>query len=120
MVSAVVVACLTLSCLFLYPAARQYYQVMRENDRLQAEYDAVEQRNSAIQGEVDSLNTEDGVKARAHEQLGWVEDGEQTAVVRGLETGDGDGGFLANVPSGSIKAPETWYSPALDALFGVE
>ncbi len=118
----VTLACLVLSCLFLYPAAQQYYHASRENDRLQAEYAAIEQRNATIQSEVDSLKTDDGVKARAHEQFGWVEEGEQSAVVNGLDNEDEgeDTDFLANISSASVATPETWYSPVLDALFGVE
>ena len=116
----VALACLALSCLFLYPAAQQYYHASRENDRLQAEYAAIEQRNATIQNEVDSLKTESGVKARAHEQFGWVEEGEQSAVVHGLDDAAEDTDFLANIPSESVDTPETWYSPVLDAVFGVE
>lgn len=113
-------ACLALSCLFLYPAAQQYYHASRENDRLQAEYVAIEQRNATIQNEVDSLKTESGVKARAHEQFGWVEEGEQSAVVQGLDSEAEETDFLANIPSESVDTPDTWYSPVLDAVFGVE
>ena len=28
--------------------------------------------------------------------------------------------FTANIVPGSMEAPETWYSPVLDALFGVK
>lgn len=118
--SAAVAACLVLSCTFLYPAAQQYYQAVREHDRLEAEYAAVEQRNAAIQNEVDSLQTGEGVKARAHEQFGWVGEGEQTATVRGIDVDEGSSSFLANITPGSVQAPETWYSPVLDVLFGVE
>lgn len=119
--AAAVAACLVLSCLFLYPAAQQYYQALRENDRLEAEYAALEERNAALAADVASLQTDAGVENRAHEQFGWVKKGEETATVSGLDLEDDEAGtFRANIVPGSVEAPETWYSPLLDALFGVE
>lgn len=118
--SAAVAACLVLSCLFLYPTAQQYYQAVREHDRLAAEYAAIEERNNAIEGDVASLQTDSGVENKAHEQFGWVKEGEETANVRGLDLEDEESTFRANITPGSVEAPETWYSPFLDKLFGVE
>lgn len=119
--SAIVVACLALSCLFLYPTAQQYYQATRQHDQLVAEYAALEERNDALQSDVASLQTSAGIEDRAHEQFGWVKEGEETANVRGLELEDsGISEFRANITPGSVEAPETWYTPFLDALFGVE
>ena len=118
---AAVAVCLALSCLFLYPSAQQYYQSVRDRDRLAAEYAALVERNGAIEGEVATLQTDSGIESRAHEQLGWVKDGEQTAKVSGLSASQDEGASVhANIVSGSIDAPETWYSPFLDPLFGVE
>lgn len=50
-----------------------------------------------------------------------VKKGEETATVSGLDLEDDEAGtFRANIVPGSVEAPETWYSPLLDALFGVE
>ena len=78
-----VVACLAVGCVMLYGPAQQYYQEIRERDRLQAEYAAIEQRNSAIQNEVDSLSTSSGVEDRAREEFGWVKEGESMATGHG-------------------------------------
>lgn len=119
--SMTVAVCLALSCLFLYPSVQQYYQSVRERDRLAAEYAALVERNSAIEGSVASLQTNSGIENAAHEQLGWVKQGEQTAKVSGLSSSEEEGAAVhANIVSGSIAAPETWYSPILDPLFGVE
>ena len=119
--SMTVAVCLALSCLFLYPSVQQYYQSVRERDRLAAEYAALVERNSAIEGSVASLQTDSGIENAAHEQLGWVKQGEQTAKVSGLSSSEEEGAAVhANIVSGSIAAPETWYSPILDPLFGVE
>ena len=116
------VACLLLTCWFLYTPAQQLYHSVREHDRLQAEYAAIEQRNASLESEVGTLQTDAGIEDRAHEQFGGVPEGEQTANVHGLSADGGDEGsnFTANIVAGSVEAPETWYSPVLDALFGVK
>lgn len=119
--SAAVAVCLVLSCAFLYPPAQQYYHALRERDQLAAEYAALEERNGALESDVSSLQTDAGIEDRAHEQFGWVKKGEETANVRGLDLDDDEAStFRANITPGSVEAPETWYSPFLDALFGVE
>lgn len=119
-VSLACVACLVLTCVFLYPTAKQCYVTMRECDRLQAEYEAIENRNAAIQAEVDALSTQEGVEDRAREELGWVKTGEHAVTVYGIDVSEDDAAFSANIVPGSIEAPETWYSQWLDPLFGVE
>ena len=119
--TAAVTLCLALSCLFLYPTAQQYYHAVRERDQLAAEYAALAERNSVLQNDVDSLQTDAGIEDRAHEQFGWVKKGEETANVRGLDLDENDSSsFRANITPGSVEAPDTWYSPFLDALFGVK
>lgn len=120
MVGVALAACLVLTGIFLYPSAKQYYVTMRECDRLQAEYEAIENRNANIQSEVDALATDAGVEDRAREEFGWVKTGEHAVNVRGLDVGEDESTFRANIVPGSVKAPETWYSKWLDPLFGVE
>ncbi len=115
------VICIVLGCAFLYAPAREYYQQVRERDRLAVEYDELQTRNDTIQSQVDALATDSGVEDKAREELGWVTEGETAGVVMGLDSGDGDPSTLVgNVSSDSIKAPETWYSRFLDPLFGVD
>lgn len=120
MVGAVVAACLVLSAVFLYPTAQQYYCSVRNHDKLAIEYAALAERNDALQTDVDALQTDAGVEQRAHEQLGWVKKGEETANVRGLDldSSSDSSGFIANIASDSVQAPTTWYSPVLDVVFG--
>ena len=119
--SAAVAVCLVLSCVFLYSPAQQYYHALRERDQLAAEYAALAERNGVLEGDVSSLQTDAGIEDRAHKQFGWVKKGEETANVRGLDLDeDQASSFRANITPGSVEAPETWYSPFLDALFGVE
>lgn len=116
--------CLVLVCAFLHQPARQYYQSVRENARLEAEYAVLAERNAALTERNESLSSDAGIEQTAHEEYGWVKKGEQTATVEGL-SGDyvakSEGSTVReSIPSGSVEAPATWYSPVLDFVFGVE
>lgn len=100
----------------IYTPAQQYYQQIRERDRLSAEYEAVQERNAELQSTVDWLGTDEGLEDRAHAEFGFINQDEKTASVIGIEV-DNTPEFHANVTPGSIPAPETWYSGFLDALF---
>lgn len=116
--SVAVAACLLFGCVFLYGPAKTYYQEVRECDRLEAEYAALQARNEAIQGEVDALSTDAGIEDKARSEFGWVKEGENAVSVSGLDVED-ESSFTANIVPGSVEAPDTWYS-FLDPLFGVE
>ncbi len=117
-ISLVVVAFLVVGCAFLYAPAQQYYQQIRERDRVQAEYEAVQGRNDYIQTQINALSTDEGVADKARADLGWIEPGETLGSVSGLDV-DQYTDFVANIIPGSIEAPETWYSGFLDPFFGV-
>lgn len=120
MIFAAVAACLVVCTVFLYTPAQQYYCSVRNHDKLELEYAALADRNDALQTDVDSLQTDAGIEQRAHDQLGWVKKGEESANVRGLdlEQSSEGSGVIANIASDSIQAPTTWYSPVLDVVFG--
>lgn len=120
MIGAAVAACLVMSTVFLYPTAQRYYCSVRDHDKLVIEYDALVDRNQGLQSDVDSLQTDAGVEQRAHEQLGWVKKGEESANVRGsnLEETQQGSTITPNISSDSVQAPDTWYSPLLDLVFG--
>ena len=115
-----VAACLVIAGMFMYPAAKQYYTEMRHLDKVNAEYQAVTDRNADLAATRDYLQSETGIEEMAHEKYGWVNDGEHSVLVYGLP----DDGTMADtnlyVKRGSVSAPETWYSVILDPLFGVE
>ena len=122
---ATAVLCVALVAVFLYVPAQQYYQAQREHDRLVAEYSIVEERNNAIDFENDSLASNAGMEDAVREKYGYIKTGEETAVVTGLsedtlEDIHGASDVEGNVLSSSVKAPEEWYTPFLDAFFGVE
>ena len=115
-----VAACLALTGLFLYTPAQQYYHAVRERDQLQAELEAVTARNDTLESSVAYLNSEAGVEQAAREELGWVRPGEYSVYVQGLEglEGESSSSTAGNIPPGSVEAPQTWYSPILDVVFG--
>lgn len=121
MAAGAVVACFVLTGALLYPTAQQYYLSVREHDQVVAELDAVRARNQELAQRVQSLGTAEGIQERAHEEYGWVLPGENSVYVQGVNDGSASGSSVAaNVVPGSVKAPETWYSPFLDKLFGFE
>lgn len=110
---------IVLAGVFLYPTARTYYQAIREQQRLEAEFSAVLDRNIRMADEIEFLQTDEGIIQEARESLGWVERGEIAVIVYGAvpdRTADLDAPIIA----GSIEAPETWYSRILDPIFGVK
>ncbi len=111
-----VVAVFALFAVMLYGPAQQYYQQMRETDRLQAEYAAVATRTDALQSTIDTLSSEEGIEDKAHTDLGYVKKNEESATVKGLNLVN-ETEFTSNVAPGSVPAPDTWYSPVLDILF---
>ena len=116
------IACVVFACVSLYGPAQQYYQAVREGARLEAEYQAVQQRNDLIAEENASLSTDAGIETELRERYNYVKADEETANVAGLSAEasrtDSADSVTGIVASGSVKAPETWYSPLLDKIFG--
>lgn len=121
-VAAVVCVCMFVACM-LFPAVQQYYVEMREQARLQVEYDAVSAYNASLQSNIDSLSTDEGMQDAARQQLGWVQEGETAGTVLGLGENEGvesADNVASQVEDGSVLAPDTWYSALLDLVFGYE
>ena len=122
-----VVLCVVLLFAFLYAPAQQYYLAQRENDRLVAEQAYIAQRNEALDAQNNTLASDAGMEDVVRQKYGYVVSGDQVAVVSGLSdhvvgtalAADNDG-IEANVLSSTVKAPEEWYTPFLDAFFGYE
>lgn len=113
-----VAACIAFCCMFLYTPAQQYYQEMRERDRLELEYQAIVDRNEKLEQSVNYLSTDAGVEDQARADFGWIREGERAVSVSGL-TVDEEINFTANIVSSDVKPPHTWYSDFLDPIFGV-
>lgn len=113
-----ILACLLFCGVFLYGPAKQWYQEMRERDRLELEHAAIQERNEQLEASVEYLSTDEGVEDKAREEFGWVKEGEHAVSVSGIEV-QKDSDFTANIVSSDIKPPDTWYSGFLDPFFGV-
>ncbi|MCL2889444.1 MAG: septum formation initiator family protein [Eggerthellaceae bacterium] len=118
--SILVLGCLLLSCIFLYPVAKQYYLTIRHYDQLEAEYAAVQNNNQNIQNQVDALSTAEGIEDLARKEYGLIKEGEQGGTVYGLENEGSQSANMPNIPSGKAEAPQAWYTAFLDVLFGVK
>ena len=104
---------------FLYPVARDYYTAVREHARVEAAYEVAAQRTAALEADVAALSTDEGIQDRAREEYGWVMPGENAVTVTGLQQASHPTQTANDVPTvESVTAPETWYSPTLDVLFG--
>jgi cell division protein FtsB len=118
------VVCVLLIGVFLYAPARDYYQAQRQHDRLSTEYTQIEQRNAALTEQNQTLASDAGMEDAVRQKYGYVVQGDQTAVVTGLSDVTTDSArdsenIEANVLASAVKAPEEWYTPYLDAFFGV-
>ena len=106
---------------FLFPAARDYYVAVREQARIEAAYEVAAQRTAALEADVAALSTDAGIEDRAREEYGWVKPGENAVIVTGLQQASQPTQTATQVPTvDSVTAPETWYSPVLDRVFGYD
>ncbi|MDR1184399.1 MAG: septum formation initiator family protein [Coriobacteriales bacterium] len=118
-VIAVIILSLVLAVIMLYPVAREFYLAQRENDRVNAEHQAVVNRNEAIQRQIDELQTPEGIEDRAREEFGWVREGEEAVNITGLTVSESSTGLPNAIEPGSIDAPETRWTQLLDQFFDV-
>ena len=113
------IAVLIVAVAVLYPIGCTYYQALRQEQTLQAELDAVNQRNEQIDAENKQLETDEGVENQAREEYGWVKDDEKATVV--VNSGDsGSGDMPSQVDGSKIEPPQTWYYDILDIIFRAE
>ena len=113
------IAVLIVAVAVLYPIGCTYYQALRQEQTLQAELDAVNQRNEQIDAENKHLETDEGVENQAREEYGWVKDDEKATVV--VNSGDsGSGDMPSQVDGSKIEPPHTWYYDILDIIFRAE
>lgn len=110
---------LTLIVFFCYPSAQTYYIQERKTQQLTAVQAAITERNEQVQKNVDALNTDEGIEASAHQEFGYVKDGEGSAIVQGVET-ESSSKMIQYVDANTITAPSTWYNNILDVIFGYD
>lgn len=96
-----------------------HYREQRQKTSLQAELDALKERNSGLREQVARLKTPEGVEEVARESLGMVKQGENLYVVLdGDETGTVAAAGPQN-PRASTPEPASWQK-VLDLVFGFE
>lgn len=120
--SRALIACATfiLAVVMLYQPVANYYQEIRQQQQLEAEYAVVADYYSSLKSEVEYLNTKEGLEEYVREELGWVKSGEQVATVEGLQPRDttSKSGSITSDLSNAVPTPATWYSGVLDVIFG--
>lgn len=109
-------ALLVVAAAVLYPIGCTYYQTLRQEQRLQAELDAVNERNAQLEAENKALETDEGVESQVREEYGWVKDGEKATVVTNSSE-DKQGDLPSQVDGSKIEPPHTWYYDILDVVF---
>ncbi|MDR2587342.1 MAG: septum formation initiator family protein [Coriobacteriales bacterium] len=119
-VTLVIIGCLVLAAVTLYPAVREYYLALRENARVSAEYELVLDRNEKIKQQIDEMATLEGIEDLAREEFGWVKEGEQAVNITGLSISESSTGLPPVVEPGTVEAPETWWTQTLDEFFGLQ
>lgn len=110
---------LILACIMIYPVAQEWYKTLRENQRLEAQYNVLAALNEDTQEHIDGLNTDDGIENQARE-YGWVKEGENAVTV--VNAGESSETATASDPVDleEIEAPQTWLTDIFDAVFQVE
>lgn len=119
----IVVAVVAVFTVFmLYPSFQNYYIETRQLQQLQAEYAALTDYNNQMQSQIDYLNTDAGLEDYARSELGWVRENEHVVTVEGVQssasTTSQSNTKNVGVLSEKVPTPDTWYSGALDVLFG--
>ena len=120
-IGAIVAFCVIFSIIFLYQPARDLYVASRQNDKLTAQYEALKATNNNLQQDIEQLQTEEGIKQKATDTLGLIENGDSIGYVLGEDYDDARDDSASSTSSKlafkNIKTPITWYSPVLDFIF---
>lgn len=114
----VAVVAVVVALVMVYGPARDYYVAWRRQSALQATYDAVSSDNDALQGDVDRLQSREGIEDEARRH-GYGYSGESTIDVEGLPDDSANQG--SNPIDGEVQAQETdqpWYIRLGDVVFG--
>lgn len=119
----VAVLAVVVALMFIYPSARDYYVALRNNAKSEAEYAALQEYYDQLKDEVETLNSDQGVEDAARDEFGMVMPGDVSLNVKDLESEadfDKDPTDIGITPAGSVEAPEEWYTPFCDFIFGYD
>ncbi|WP_234966913.1 FtsB family cell division protein [Olsenella urininfantis] len=67
----------------LYGPVREYYAAMRTGQDLQAKYDDISRENASLAGDLNRLQSREGIEDEARRR-GYVSEGETSVTVKGL------------------------------------
>lgn len=114
---AVVLAAIVLALVFVYGPLRNLYVAKRDALRLQAQYEALNETNEGIEGDIGALQSREGIEDEARRR-GYVEEGEVSINVEGLDIED-DSATTSQVDStyGANAYEAPWYIEVLDVIF---
>ncbi len=122
LVLAAVAIIFTAAAGMIYPMAKTSYVAHREQQQLEAQLAAIEERNAEIEETNEALGTDEGIEDEASREFGWVQDGESSAIVSNAdeEEAESANSLPDSLDMDSITAPQTWYYRLGDVVFGVE
>lgn len=119
-----VVVCVCAIIIFLYEPTRNYYQGVRMNQAKQIELQALQKSVQHLEANTNEIRGEEGARTLARKR-GYAAKNETLGQVDGLSDDYSDEEVnreraLRRGMARRYAPPDTWYSPVLDVLFGVE
>ena len=113
-----VMATMALLVFMLFTPVRNLYVAHRQLDRLQQTYDALLAENEQIRGELESLQTREGIENEARAR-GYVEVGETKVVVEGLPEEESTS-LADTIGDVEVHEERAWYTVLFDTVFGYD
>ncbi len=113
-----VMATMALLVFMLFTPVRNLYVAHRQLDRLQQTYDALLAENEQIRGELESLQTREGIENEARAR-GFVEVGETKVVVEGLPEEEPTS-LADTIGDVEVHEERAWYTVLFDTVFGYD
>lgn len=118
-----IMLCFILAIIILYQPAKNYYINIRENDKLQAQLEAIKETNESLAKDIEALQTDEGIKQKAIDNLGLIQKGEHIGVVSGTENENTASNNASSTSSKlaykNIKTKAKWYTAFCDAIFNI-
>lgn len=119
-----VVVCVCAIIIFLYEPTRNYYQGVRMNQAKQIELQELQKSVQYLEASTNEIRGEEGARTLARKR-GYAAKNETLGQVDGLSDDYSDEEVnreraLRRDMARRYTPPDTWYSPVLDVLFGVE
>lgn len=116
--AAIALACVVVALAFLYVPARNYYVATRDAQELAYKLDQTNSNNETLRGDVNTLETQEGIEDAARKR-GYVKEGETAVSVEGVDDSSTSGSSVTSIIADDQSSiPDLpWYASALDAVF---